>query len=209
MLYDDAEFVPLATLAHDTLCATLSGLSKIYRACGYRVGWASFSGRVRPAADYLSALELLSSLRLCAAVPAQWAVADGARRLSEHSELVRPGGRLYESRAAIPRGDSGEPLSAVESASRAMYAFVATDTRELPGFDDRLSRSIFLSRNSAHRAGVSFTSPIARIFVSRTCRSGRAAPGLCPHGGAFEHGTPKARGPMAAATSSMRQSRFK
>src|SRR5471030_1439397 len=74
MLYDRAEFVPLATLTRDTLCATLSGLSKIYRACGYRVGWVSFSGRVRQAAEYLAALELLSSLRLCAAVPAQWAV---------------------------------------------------------------------------------------------------------------------------------------
>src|SRR5450631_1171724 len=38
MLYDGAEFVPLATLVQETLCATLSGLSKVYRACGYRVG---------------------------------------------------------------------------------------------------------------------------------------------------------------------------
>ena len=68
MLYDGAEFVPLATLAPDTLCATLSGLSKVYRACGYRVGWASFSGRVRQSADYLAGLEFLSSLRLCSAV---------------------------------------------------------------------------------------------------------------------------------------------
>ena len=44
MLYDGAEFVPMATLVRHTLCATLSGLSKVYRACGYRVGWAVFSG---------------------------------------------------------------------------------------------------------------------------------------------------------------------
>src|SRR5207302_1665627 len=43
MTYDDAEFVPLATLVHDTLCATLAGLSKVYRACGYRVGWAVYA----------------------------------------------------------------------------------------------------------------------------------------------------------------------
>ena len=53
MTYDGAEFVPMATLVQDTLCATLSGLSKIYRACGYRVGWASFSGRTRNAGEYL------------------------------------------------------------------------------------------------------------------------------------------------------------
>src|SRR3984957_1050808 len=51
MLYDGAEFVPMATLVHDTVCATLSGLSKIYRACGYRVGWAVFSGRTQTATD--------------------------------------------------------------------------------------------------------------------------------------------------------------
>src|ERR1700720_1853500 len=74
MLYDGAEFIPMATVVRDTLCATLSGLSKIYRACGYRVGWAVFSGRVHSASEYLAALELLSSLRLCSNVPAQWAV---------------------------------------------------------------------------------------------------------------------------------------
>src|SRR5580698_3512905 len=53
MTYGEAEFVPMAPLVHGTLCATLSGLSKVYRACGYRVGWAVFSGRTRAATDYL------------------------------------------------------------------------------------------------------------------------------------------------------------
>ena len=44
MTYDDAEFVPLATLVEITLCLTYSGLSKVYRACGYRVGWCVFVG---------------------------------------------------------------------------------------------------------------------------------------------------------------------
>src|ERR1700726_4175274 len=101
MVYDDAESIPMATLARDTLCATLSGLSKIYRACGYRVGWAVFSGRLRGAGDYLSALELLSSLRLCSNVPAQWAVQTALGGYQSIREIVSPGGRLYESRRAI------------------------------------------------------------------------------------------------------------
>ena len=60
IVYDDAEFVPMATLVHNTLCCTMSGLSKVYRACGYRVGWAAFSGDIESAAEYLSGLELLS-----------------------------------------------------------------------------------------------------------------------------------------------------
>ncbi|MBT8100117.1 MAG: aminotransferase class I/II-fold pyridoxal phosphate-dependent enzyme, partial [Gammaproteobacteria bacterium] len=44
MVYDDAQFVPLATLVENAVCLTYSGLSKVYRACGYRVGWCVFSG---------------------------------------------------------------------------------------------------------------------------------------------------------------------
>jgi alanine-synthesizing transaminase len=52
MLYDGATHVPMATLVHETLCATFNGLSKIYRACGYRVGWIAFSGERENAGDY-------------------------------------------------------------------------------------------------------------------------------------------------------------
>jgi alanine-synthesizing transaminase len=84
ILYDDAEFVPMATLVNGTLCCTMSGLSKVYRACGYRVGWASFSGDIESAGEYLSALELLSSLRLCSNVPGQWAVQTALRIAAGH-----------------------------------------------------------------------------------------------------------------------------
>ncbi len=101
ILYDDAEFVPMATLVHGTLCCTMSGLSKVYRACGYRVGWAVFSGDVENAAEYLSGLELLCSLRLCSNVPGQWAVQTALGGYQSIRELTRPGGRLYESRQTI------------------------------------------------------------------------------------------------------------
>jgi alanine-synthesizing transaminase len=101
MTYDGAEFVPMASLVQHTLCGTLSGLSKVYRACGYRVGWAAFSGDLENAREYLSALELLSSLRLCSNVPGQWAVQTALGGFQSISDLVAPGGRLHESRRAI------------------------------------------------------------------------------------------------------------
>ena len=101
MTYDDAEFVPMATLVHDTLCGTLSGLSKVYRACGYRVGWAAFSGTREKAQAYLQGLELLSSLRLCSNVPGQWAVQTALGGYQSIRDLVSPGGRLHQSRQAI------------------------------------------------------------------------------------------------------------
>jgi alanine-synthesizing transaminase len=94
MVYDDAEFVPMATLVEDTVCLTFSGLSKVYRACGYRVGWCVFSADLDAAAEFIHGMELLAALRLCANVPGQWAVQTALGGFQSIKELVGPGGRL-------------------------------------------------------------------------------------------------------------------
>jgi len=137
MVYDGAESIPMATLVRDTLCATLSGLSKVYRACGYRVGWAVFSGRLRDAGAYLSALELLSSLRLCSNVPAQWAVQTALGGYQSVNELVSPGGRLYESRRVVLQSVAASRYLRLSPPSGAMYAFISVDPGTLPQFDDQ------------------------------------------------------------------------
>lgn len=137
MTYEGAEFIPMATLVRETLCATLSGLSKVYRACGYRVGWVVFSGRTRPAADYLRALELLSSLRLCSNVLAQWCVQTALGGYQSLKQLISPGGRLYESRRAIVEAVGNSRFLKLEPPRGSMYAFIGVDTRELPDFDDQ------------------------------------------------------------------------
>jgi alanine-synthesizing transaminase len=137
MLYDGATFVPMATLVSDTLCATFSGLSKVYRACGYRVGWVSLSGTKTHAQDYLDALDLLASLRLCSNVPGQWAVQTAIGGYQSILELTDPGGRLYQSRQAILDGVAGSRFLRVTPPAGAMYAFVGVDQAALPAFDDR------------------------------------------------------------------------
>ncbi|MDH3978137.1 MAG: pyridoxal phosphate-dependent aminotransferase [Gammaproteobacteria bacterium] len=136
MTYDDAEFIPMATLCPDGVCVTFSGLSKVYRACGYRVGWAIISGDIDRAEDYMNALELLASLRLCSNVPAQWAVQTALGGYQSINELVQPGGRLYESRQAIIDGvNDSQYLNCVAPAG-SMYAFVGVNREQLPDFDD-------------------------------------------------------------------------
>ena len=165
MTYDGAEFVPLATLVHDTLCATLSGLSKVYRACGYRVGWAVFSGRVHAAADYLSALELLSSLRLCSNVVAQWAVQTALGGHQSVRELVAPGGRLYESRAVILEAIAASRYLRLARPEGAMYAFVGVDPAALPDFDDQqFSLDLLEQKHVLVAPGVSFNVPYRNHF---------------------------------------------
>ena len=165
MVYDDAQFVPMATLVHDTLCATLSGLSKIYRACGYRVGWVSFAGKTAGAADYLSALELLSSLRLCSNVPAQWAVQTALGGYQSIRELIMPGGRLYESRGAILNAVSRSDYLRLVPPQGAMYAFIGVDAKRLPDFDDRqFALDLLEQKHVLVAPGVSFNVPYRTHF---------------------------------------------
>ena len=136
MIYDDVEFVPMATLVDDGVCVTFSGLSKVYRACGYRVGWAIISGNIDQAEEYLNALELLASLRLCSNVPAQWAVQTALGGYQSIRELVIPGGRLYETRQAVIDSVAASRFLQVVKPAGSMYAFVGVDTGVLPEFDD-------------------------------------------------------------------------
>ena len=165
MTYDGAEFVPMATLVHDTLCATLSGLSKVYRACGYRVGWAVFSGRTHAAAEYLHALELLSSLRLCSNVMAQWAVQTALGGYQSIRELTAPGGRLHESRAAVLAATGASGYLRLAPPGGAMYAFVGVDPQGLPQFDDQqFALDLLEQKHVLVAPGVSFNVPYRNHF---------------------------------------------
>jgi alanine-synthesizing transaminase len=165
MTYEGAEFVPMATLVQDTLCATLSGLSKVYRACGYRAGWAVFSGRVHAASAYLDALELLASLRLCSNVMAQWAVQTALGGHQSVRELVAPGGRLYESRAAILEAVARSRYLTLAPPHGAMYAFVGIREGALPRFDDQQFALDLLEHQHVLVApGVSFNVPYRSHF---------------------------------------------
>jgi len=134
ILYDGAQHIPVATRCKDTLCATFGGLSKVYRACGFRVGWVHFSGRKDHATDYLQTLELLASLRLCANVPGQWAVQTALGGAQSIYELTAPGGRLGRQRRAVLDGVAASRHLHLVPPAGAMYGFVQVKDRS--GFDD-------------------------------------------------------------------------
>lgn len=137
IVYDGAEFVPVATLNKRALCATFGGLSKVYRACGFRVGWVSFSGPKEPARDYLLALDLIAGLRLCSNVPGQWAVQTALGGRQSILDLIRPGGRLHETRHAVVEGLGASPWFETMTPQGALYAFVRVKPGLIPHFDDQ------------------------------------------------------------------------
>lgn len=96
ILYDGAVHHPMGTLAADTLCLTFGGLSKNYRAAGFRGGWLILSGAKQRAKSYIEGLNLLASLRLCGNVPAQFAIQTALGGYQSIHDLVAPTGRLYK-----------------------------------------------------------------------------------------------------------------
>jgi alanine-synthesizing transaminase len=165
MTYEGAQHVPMAGLVRDTLCATFSGLSKVYRACGYRVGWTVFTGNKENAETYLDALELLAALRLCSNVPGQWAVQTALGGFQSIRGLVEPGGKLFESRQAVIDASRASEYIELTPPAGAMYAFPRVRTDDLPDFDDyQFAMDLLEHKHVLVAPGVSFNVPYRDHF---------------------------------------------
>ena len=165
MLYGDARHIPMATLVHDTLCVTFNGLSKVYRACGYRVGWMFFSGDKEHAEEYLHAVELVASLRLCANVPGQWAVQTALGGYQSILALTSEGGRLFQARQAIINGVKNSKFMSLHEPDGAMYAFPAIDTSQFESFNDlEFAMELLEKKHILIAPGSSFNVPYQNHF---------------------------------------------
>jgi alanine-synthesizing transaminase len=163
--FDEAVFVPIATLVQETTCLTFSGLSKVYRACGYRVGWCVFSGDLERATEFLHGMELLASLRLCSNVPGQSAVQTALGGFQSIKGLVSPDGRLHKSRqTVIDRVEQSEFLS-VQKPAGAIYAFVELSDKVTRKMDDQAFALRLLEDEHVLVApGSSFNTPYSDHF---------------------------------------------
>lgn len=135
ILFDDTEFVAITNYCRDIPCITLNGLSKAYRAAGFRAGWMVLSGKLGAIADYREGLDILSNMRLCANAPAQFAIQAALGGYQSIRDLVLPGGRLREQRDTAWELINDIPgLSAVKPKG-ALYLFPKIDTKRF-GIDD-------------------------------------------------------------------------
>jgi alanine-synthesizing transaminase len=137
VLYDGVKHTAMGSLSEDVLTLTFNSLSKSYRSCGYRAGWLVVSGDKKPAKDYIEGLNMLSSMRLCANVPGQWAIQTALGGYQTINDLVCEGGRLrrqrdlaYELITAIPGVSCVKP-------SAALYMFPKLDPKMYPITDDQ------------------------------------------------------------------------
>ena len=137
VLYDGARHTSIASLADDVLFVTMNGLSKNYRACGYRAGWMIISGEKRHARDYIEGLNILASMRLCANVPGQFAIQTALGGYQSINELVAPDGRLTRQRDLAWDCITSIPGVSCVKPKAALYLFPRLDQRLYPISDDQ------------------------------------------------------------------------
>jgi len=165
ILYDDATFQPLAPIAGDLPCLSFGGLSKVHRACGWRVGWAVLSGDPLASGDFHHAMDLLGALRLCANVPGQFAIEQALHGADTIRALTAPGGRLHATRQALVECcEASEHLSLV-APQGALYGFPSVVGDAAEGFDDHgFALEMLEGENVLIVPGSSFNVPYRNHF---------------------------------------------
>lgn len=137
ILYDDAVHTAMAALADDVTFITFNGLSKNYRACGYRAGWMVVSGAKKVARDYIEGLNMLTSMRLCANTPGQYAIQTALGGRQSIQDLVGPGGRLLKQRDLAHQLLTAIPGVSCVKPTAALYMFPRLDPTLYPIKDDQ------------------------------------------------------------------------
>jgi alanine-synthesizing transaminase len=137
MLYDGLVHTSIASLANDVFFVTFNGLSKNYRACGYRAGWMVVSGEKRHAQDYIAGLDILASMRLCSNVPGQYAIQTALGGYQSINDLVGPGGRLRKQRDLAHELLTSLPGVSCVKPQAALYLFPRLDPKMYPIVDDQ------------------------------------------------------------------------
>jgi len=137
ILYDGATHTSIASLADDILFITFNGLSKNYRAAGFRSGWAIVSGEKNHAQDYISGLNMLASMRLCANVPSQFGIQTALGGYQSIYDLTLPTGRLKRQRDVAWEMLTEIPGVSCYKPRAAMYLFPKLDPKIYPIENDQ------------------------------------------------------------------------
>jgi alanine-synthesizing transaminase len=134
--YDGAGHIPMATIAPDILTVSFDGLSKAWRAAGFRSAWMVLSGNRKPASGYYDGLEMLSNMRLCANMPAQFGIQTALGGYQSVKDLLLPGGRLKEQRDTAVDMVNAIPGLSVVMPKGALYCFPKIDVKRFNITDD-------------------------------------------------------------------------
>jgi alanine-synthesizing transaminase len=160
--YDGAVYIPMAGIDSGILTVSFNGLSKAYRAAGFRAGWMVLSGNKHIADDYREGLNMLANMRLCSNVPAQFGIQTALGGYQSINDLVLPGGRLLEQRDTTIKLLRQIPGISCVMPTGALYCFPKIDTERNNITDDmRFALDLLCAEHVliVHGTGFNFPQP--------------------------------------------------
>jgi alanine-synthesizing transaminase len=183
ILYDGIKHVPLASLSEDVLTLTMNGLSKSYRAAGFRSGWMIVSGPKYRAKDFIQGLDMPSSMRLCANVPPMWAIQTALGGYQSINDLVLPSGRMGEQREVAYDLINAIPGVSCVKPKGAIYMFPKLDIKRFNISNDEQFVLDFLRQEKVllvHGTGFNLKTPdhFRLVFLPRVDDLNRAISSL-------------------------------
>jgi alanine-synthesizing transaminase len=134
--YDDALHIPMASINPGIPTISFDGLSKAWRAAGFRAAWMVLSGNKKTLSGYIDGLDMLSNMRLCANMPAQFGIQTALGGYQSVKDLILPGGRLKEQRDAAAGLVNAIPGLSVVVPKGALYCFPRIDVQRFNIRDD-------------------------------------------------------------------------
>jgi alanine-synthesizing transaminase len=183
IIYDDAVHTPVASLCDDVFIVSFNGLSKSYRLAGFRSGWMILSGPKEHASSYIEGLEILTNMRLCANVPAQFAVQTALGGYQSINDLILPGGRLKQQRdiawellTQIPGVSCVKPRGAIYMFPKLAPSIYKIDDDVALIMDILEQEQILLVHGSAFN--IEDTQHLRLVFLPRVDELGPAVAGI-------------------------------
>jgi len=163
--YNGARHIPLASLSDDILCITFNGLSKAYRAAGFRSGWMVLTGPKHHARDYIEGVEMLASMRVWANVRAAHAIQTALGGYQSINELTVPGGRLHDQCDLAWRKLNEIPGVSCVKPQGALYLFARLDPEVYPiKNDEKMALDLLQQQKVLIVQGSGFNVPDTQHF---------------------------------------------
>jgi len=122
IIYDGATHIPMATINPDILTISFNGLSKAYRAAGFRSGWMVLSGNKNSPGVFRWVGDAFQYAALCQR-PRPVRNPNGPGGYQSIKDLVLPGGRLKEQRDVCVSMVNSIPGLSVVKPQGALYCF--------------------------------------------------------------------------------------
>ena len=88
IVFGEEKFVSISQVAGELPHVILNGLSKVWCATGFRIGWMLLGGKGKAVTEMSDAVMRLGTLRLCPSIPAQYAGVEALDNEKAHREFL-------------------------------------------------------------------------------------------------------------------------